>query len=59
MERIHWSLTSQADLESIGDFIERIIQSVDQILEFPESGRVMPEFDNPNSEELIFHGYRI
>ena len=71
MERIHWSLTSQADLEAIGDFIakdspfyavdfvERIIQSVDQILEFPESGRVVPEFDNPNIRELIFHGYRI
>lgn len=71
MERINWSLTSRADLESIGDFIardslfyavdfvERVIQVVDQLLDYPESGRIVPEFDNADLRELIFHGYRI
>jgi toxin ParE1/3/4 len=71
VERISWSVTSQYDLEAIGDFIakdspfyavdfvERVIQAVDQLLEFPELGRVVPEFNNADLREIIFHGYRI
>lgn len=34
-------------------FIEKIINRVDQLESFPESGRVVPEFDTATIRELI------
>ena len=34
-------------------FINRIIQRVEQLVFFPESGRIVPEKNNPEIRELI------
>lgn len=68
------SLTESAvrDLESIRDWyasqpapevgarlVYEILASLDQIADFPESGRVVPEFDQPWLRELIRPPFRI
>ena len=40
-------------------FIQKIIKSVAGLIEFPLSGRVVPEFNDENIREVIFHNYRI
>jgi len=40
-------------------FIDKIILRVDQLENFPKSGRIVPEFDNPQIRELIEGNYRI
>ena len=62
---------SLKDLKSINDyisldstfyaarFISNIIKRVDQLIEFPESGRMVPEKNTPEIRELIEGNYRI
>lgn len=71
MGQIRWTLTAQADLKNIGDyiakdsshyaveFVDRVIQHVEKLTQFPRKGRVVPEFEDENIRELIFHNYRI
>lgn len=71
IEKITWSLKSVENLDDISNyisknsplyapvFIQKIIKSVDRLIEFPLSGRVVPEFNDENIRELIFHNYRI
>ena len=71
MVKIIWSDLAIEDLKSIHDYIskdsiryasemiERIIQRVDQLENFPNSGRKVPEFDNELIRELIVDNYRI
>lgn len=40
-------------------FIQKIINSVERLIEFPRSGRIVPEFNVENIREIIFHNYRI
>lgn len=40
-------------------FVQKIISSVDLLIDFPFSGRKVPEFNNDNIREIIFHNYRI
>lgn len=40
-------------------FIRSIFQQVEQLLEFPESGRIVPEFDDPGIREIIRKPCRI
>jgi toxin ParE1/3/4 len=40
-------------------FIEKLIKRVDQLENFPKSGRVVPEFDSEIIRELIEGNYRI
>jgi plasmid stabilization system protein ParE len=40
-------------------FINRLIQRVDQLVLFPDSGRIVPEKNNPEIRELIEGNYRI
>ena len=40
-------------------FISKLIERVDQLIEFPESGRVVPEKNQPEIRELIEGNYRI
>ena len=56
------SITDYIALDSIryakelsGQFFERI----EQLKSFPQSGRVVPEFNNDNLRELIFGKYRM
>lgn len=40
-------------------FIARLIHAVEQLPDFPQRGRVVPEVNQDSLRELIFHGYRI
>ena len=71
MEQIKWTNKSLKDLKAIYDFISldskfyaarftnRLMQRVDQLVLFPESGRIVPEKSNPEIIELIEGNYRI
>ena len=75
MTERHWNvdfaLTAQDDLDDIAAWYESqrvpetglrlvaIIERVDQIEQFPESGKVVPEFDNPLLRELELPPFRI
>ena len=41
------------------EFADRVIDHVEQLIEFPESGRIVPEFSNSGLRELILDSYRI
>ena len=69
--KILWSPKSITSLEEIADyisinspyyapiFIQKIIRSVERLKDFPLSGRIVPEFNDKNIREVIFHNYRI
>ncbi|MCF6156710.1 MAG: type II toxin-antitoxin system RelE/ParE family toxin [Candidatus Brocadia sp.] len=71
MGKIHWSKTAQRNLEEIADyiaqdspfyainFIERVLQDIEKLGDFPKIGRIVPEFKKENIREIIFHNYRI
>jgi plasmid stabilization system protein ParE len=71
MVQISWSDLAVDDLRSIYDFIAndsafyaerqiaRFIERTEQLMAFPESGRVVPEFNDKNLRELIEGNYRI
>lgn len=40
-------------------FVDKIIERVDQLENFPKSGRVVPEFQSETIRELIEGNYRI
>ncbi|MBM4024892.1 MAG: type II toxin-antitoxin system RelE/ParE family toxin [Planctomycetes bacterium] len=40
-------------------FVQRIFQAIEHLAEFPESGRIVPEFDDPNVREVIRKPCRI
>jgi addiction module RelE/StbE family toxin len=69
--RLVWSPRSIRDLESIRDYIaqdsplyaalviERLVQAPEQLLRFPELGRVVPEREDPDLRELIIRPFRL
>ena len=71
MEQISWTKKSLKDLKAINDyisldstfyatrFISKLIARVDQLMKFPESGRIVPEKNHPEIRELIEGNYRI
>lgn len=71
MIEIRWTLQAVEDLEAIQDFIardsvhyasvviERLVAAVEQVARFPDSGRVVPELDDPEIREVIRRPYRI
>lgn len=71
MRSVHWTLRARADLAGIHSFIRqdsahlafvvvaRIIAATDRLVVFPESGRRVPEIDNPAIREVIYAPYRI
>ena len=68
---ILWSPKSRTDLDNLhaaikrdsvtraDDFILKIIESVDQLIEFPESGKVTPEFADPTIRDIVLSPVRI
>jgi len=68
---LFWSTPAIEDLTGIrdyiakgsqyyaADFIQRILQTVEKLEQFPELGRRIPEIDDPKGRELIFQNYRI
>lgn len=71
MVRLYWSELAKSDLFNIYQYIAsdsshyakehiRNLKSQTLILkQFPESGRIVPEFDDENIREIIFKNYRI
>ena len=71
MAQIIWTKNSLKDLKAINGyisldssfyakcFVTKLIQRVNQLLEFPESGRMVPEKNDPEIRELIEGSYRI
>ena len=59
------------DLESIGDyialdsaryaaeFIDSLLNHLHILYDFPKAGRIVPEFDQEDTRELIYGHYRI
>jgi len=71
MNRVAWTAPAVSDLESIREYIARdsevyadsvlseIFDAVDQLLTYAESGRVVPELNEPQTRELIVGSYRV
>jgi plasmid stabilization system protein ParE len=71
LTRIRWTLQAADDLEAIHEFIardsahyarlvvERLIQAIDQLEQFPDSGRIVPELSDPTIREIVRSSYRI
>ena len=71
MAQISWTKKSLKDLRAINDyisldssfyaarFISKLISRIDQLIEFPESGRMVPEKNVHEIRELIEGNYRI
>ena len=71
MTTLQWTERAQADLASIRAFIEadsshyasvivrRILHAVDRLHDFPQSGRVVPEYVDPAVREVVLRPYRI
>jgi toxin ParE1/3/4 len=69
--KIIWSPYAAQSLEDICAFIERdsshyaaifarrIIAAIELTAEFPEKGRIVPEYKNPDLREKILGDYRI
>jgi len=41
------------------NFVNKIIDTVDILKIFPESGRIVPEYNNPAMREILYKNYRI
>ena len=66
-----WSTPARNDLKQIYDYIakdskyyatnvvEKIITKAENLNEFPEIGRVVPEIGDKNVRELIIYSYRL
>jgi toxin ParE1/3/4 len=69
--KVIWSPTALEDVNSIAEFIARdsvdraalfvlrLIDAVDRLDDFPLSGRIIPEMNNPTCREIIYGAYRI
>lgn len=68
---VRWSHTAASDLEEICAYIgrdslryaslfaQRLIASTRRIGQFPEFGRMVPEYCDPAIREVIYQGYRV
>jgi addiction module RelE/StbE family toxin len=71
MTPVSWTPQAVEDLEAIRAYVardsahyatllvERLFTAVDRLLTFPESGRIVPEFQRPDLREVILGSYRI
>jgi len=71
MVNIIWTEYAIEDLRSIHEyiskdskryadrFVEKLMERVDQLENFPKSGRIVPEFNSATLRELIEGNYRI
>ncbi|MBI4650302.1 type II toxin-antitoxin system RelE/ParE family toxin [Candidatus Desantisbacteria bacterium] len=41
------------------DFAKKILLSIEKLNTFPQIGRLVPEYSNPDIRELIYQNYRI
>lgn len=66
-----WAPSALDDVESIAEyiakdsvqmaslFVSRLFDATDRLHEFPFSGRIIPEINNPDCRGVIYGSYRI
>jgi len=71
VRRLIWSPRAITDLEAIREHIaydsevyaslmvSRLVAAPNRLIEFPEMGRVVPEFGQPDMRELVIRPYRL
>ena len=71
MAQVRWTLQAVDDLEAVCLFIardapqlaaifaKRALRSTERIAAFPNSGRIVPEVNDPNLREIILGNYRL
>ena len=71
MAQVTWSPSSLNDLDGIAEFIARdsshyaglfvqsIVTRVERLADFPQSGRIVPEYGQEDLREFLFENYRI
>ena len=71
MTAVFWTPAARDDLQTLYDYIakdsphytgvvvDRLIQSVGRLEQFPESGRVVPELNRLDVREVLWRSYRI
>jgi plasmid stabilization system protein ParE len=49
-----------SEVPEVGDrLVKEIISQIERLADFPESGRIVPEFDIENLREIIYAPFRI
>ena len=71
MAEVKWTLQASEDLDSIAQFIAKdspqyarlfvtdVLQAVERLGDFPRSGRIVPELNDPVVREVILGNYRL
>jgi len=71
MAEVRWTLQATDDLDSIAQFIAKdspqyarlfvsdVFQAVERLSDFPKSGRIVPELNDPVVREVILGNYRL
>ncbi len=71
MSRLVWSIGAIEDLQAIPEEVSRhsvvyadlvlarLVSGPERLVQFPELGRMVPEFALPNLRELIIRPYRV
>ena len=60
LEAIRSWYRDQQQVPEVGDrLVEEIISQIERLADFPESGRIVPEFNIENLREIIFAPFRI
>ncbi|MBM2815955.1 MAG: plasmid stabilization system protein [Ignavibacteria bacterium] len=71
MGKIVWSPSALNDVDSIAEFIAKdsvhraslfalhLIEAVERLKVFPNSGRIIPEINDQSCREIIYGSYRI
>ena len=71
IKTIYWTPKARDDVQHIAEYIskdslpaakaftKKLIDSTKRLKNFPLSGRVVPEYNNPHMREIIFQKYRL
>jgi len=71
MAEVRWTPQAADDLEALTEFIAKdsshyaslfainVFKAVERLVRFPESGRIVPEKNDPKVREVILGNYRI
>ena len=71
MAEVRWTPQAADDIQAITEFIAKdspqyaslfaidVFNAVERLVDFPESGRIVPERNDPQLREIIFGNYRI
>jgi toxin ParE1/3/4 len=71
MAQVIWAPSALDDIATIAEyiardspevaslFVRRLMEATDRLMEFPRSGRIIPEINEPDVREVIYGAYRI